>query len=129
MSKRAILTTIWWGWGLLLILLLIALSLQTKLFGPDMTKVWQWFLPNILPAMTMVGFTAYATPAPDVSPPSGLFVMALTVSGIYLLVLTVSVVGTLFASHPLDFVTASSLWLAPLQGFAMAGLSLFFVKK
>ena len=129
MSKRAVLTTLWWGWGILLILLLMALSLQSSLFGDDMSKVWQWFLPNLLPAMTMVGFTAYATPPPETAPPQGLFVMALAVSCIYLGVLTLSLVGTLFASNPLDFVTTSSLWLAPLQGFAIAGLSVFFVKK
>lgn len=129
MSKRAILTTVWWAWGLLLILFLVALSLQTKLFGDDMTKVWHWFLPNVIPAMTMVGFTAYAVPAQNVSPPPGLFAMALAVSCVYLAILTVSVLGTLFSPHPLDFVTTSSLWLAPLQGFAMAGLSLFFVKR
>ena len=129
MSKRAVLTAIWWSWGLLLILLLAALSLQPRLFGEDVPKVWQWFLPNILPAMTMVGFTAYAAPPPSQAPPGAIFAMALAVSCLYLLVLTVSVVGTLFAPHPLDFVTMTSLWLAPLQGFATAGLALFFAKK
>lgn len=55
--------------------------------------------------------------------------MALAVSCVYLAILTVSVIGTLFAAHPLDFLTTSSLWLAPLQGFAVTGLSLFFVRK
>jgi hypothetical protein len=129
MSQRAVLTAVWWTWGLLLILLLAALSLQPRLFGDDTTKVWQWFLPNILPAMTMVGFTAYAAPPRPQSASGGLFGMALAVSCTYLAVLTVSVLGTLFAPHPLEFVTMTSLWLAPLQGFATAGLALFFVKK
>jgi hypothetical protein len=128
-SKRAILTVIWWAWGLLLILLLVVLSLQSRLFGPDVTKVWQWFLPNIVPAMTMVGFTAYAAPSPEGPIGSGLFGMAVAVSCFYLLVLSVSVVGTLFVAQPLEFVTMTSLWLAPLQGFATTGLALFFVKK
>jgi hypothetical protein len=129
MSQRAVLTTVWWSWGLLLILLLILFSMQQRLFGEDVGKVWQWFLPNIVPAMTMVGFTAYAAPALSQDVPGGVFGMALAVSCFYLAILTISVVGTLFAPHPLEFLTGSSLWLAPLQGFATAGLALFFAKK
>jgi hypothetical protein len=122
------LTMVWWGWGLLLFLLLIVLSLQPALFGDDTGKVWQWFLPNLVPAMTMVGFTAYASPTPAEST-ANLFPLALGVSGFYLAVLTLSVAGTLFAPRPLEFLNTSSLWLAPLQGFALAGLGVFFVKK
>ena len=129
MSKRAILTAVWWVWGLLLILLLVTLSLQPRLFGADVPKIWQWFLPNIVPAMTMVGFTAYAAPSPQGQAGGGLFGMAVAVSCFYLLVLSVSVLGTLFVAQPLEFVTMTSLWLAPLQGFATTGLALFFVKK
>ena len=129
MSRRAVLTAIWWIWGVALFLILIALTLQTRLFGDDTQKVWQWFLPNIVPAMTMVGFTAYAAPAPQAQQqPGGLFAMAAGVSCVYLALLTLSVVGTLFSAQPLQFMTGSSLWLAPMQGFAVAGLSVFFVK-
>lgn len=134
MSQRAMLTTLWWAWGLLLILLLIVLSLQPALFGDNIEKIWQWFLPNLVPAMTMVGFTAYASPGtsnPGTSDPGtmNLFPLALGISGFYLAILTLSVAGTLFAPQPLEFVTMSSLWLAPLQGFALAGLGVFFVKR
>lgn len=129
MSKRAILTGLWWVWGLLLILILVVLSLQPRLFGPDVPKIWQWFLPNIVPAMTMVGFTAYAAAPPPDQAGSGVFGMAVAVSCFYLTVLSVSVLGTLFVAQPLEFVTMTSLWLAPLQGFATTGLALFFVKK
>ena len=129
MSQRAMLTTLWWVWGLLLILLLIVLSLQPALFGDDVEKAWQWFLPNLVPAMTMVGFTAYVSPAPADPGTRNLFPLALGVSAFYLAILTLSVVGTLFTPRPLDFLTRSSLWLAPLQGFALAGLGVFFVKR
>jgi hypothetical protein len=127
--KRAVLTALWWVWGLLLFLLLFLFSLQPRFFGEDVGKVWQWFVPNIVPAMTMVGFTAYNAPPPEAPPSPGLFGMALGVSCFYLAILTISILGTLFAPHPLEFLTTSSYWLGPLQGFATAGLALFFVKK
>ena len=129
MSRRAFLTAVWWIWGILLMLLVFLFSMQPHFFGEDAGKVWQWFLPNIIPAMTMVGFTAYAAPPPSPTAPAGVFAMALAVSCVYLAVLTVAVVGTLFAPHPLDFLATASFILAPLQGFATAGLALFFIKK
>lgn len=129
MSRRATLTAVWWVWGLALMAVLALLSIQPRLFGSDITKIWQWFLPNLIPAMTMVGFTAYAAPPPPQKAGRGPFAMALAVSCFYLAALTSSVLGTLFVPQPLEFVTMTSLWLAPLQGFATAGLALFFVKK
>lgn len=129
MSQKAVLTIVWWVWGLVLILFLIVLSLQPALFGGDTEKVWQWFLPNLIPAMTMVGFTAYTAPAPAQETSMNLFPLAVGVSAIYLAVLTLSVAGTLFTADPLAFLAMSNLWLAPLQGFALAGLGVFFVRK
>ena len=128
MSKRAILTTVWWVWGMLLFLLLIGLTSIPELFGADAGRAWQWFLPNIVPAMTMVGAAAYAAPAPAEAP-EGMFWMALGTSVFYLLVLTGTILTTLFAIRPLGALDGSGIWLGPLQGFATSALALHFVKR
>lgn len=134
MSRRSILTTIWLLWAALLFLLMIMLTMQSALFGADAQKAWQWFLPNLVPVLTLVGASAYASPAAPVAaanppPPAGTFLLAVGSSVFYLLLLTGSLVSTLFSKAPLEALATSGLWLGPLQGIATSGLALYFVKK
>lgn len=125
------LTVLWWGWGLLLFLLLVALSSQSAIFGDDASVAWQWFLPNVTPSMGLVGAAAYARrKAADVDPAviRPLFLLALIVSAVYLVLLTVSLVGVFFSAQPLAWLGKSNLWLGPLQGLAASALAVFFAK-
>ena len=125
------LTGLWWGWGLLLFLLLVALSSQSAIFGDDASAAWQWFLPNITPSMGLVGAASYARrKTADVEPAviKPLFLMAAIVSAVYLLLLTVSLLGVFFSTDPLAWLGKSSLWLGPLQGLAASALAVFFAK-
>lgn len=125
------LTVLWWGWGLLLFLLLVALSSQSAIFGDDASAAWQWFLPNVTPSMGLVGAAAYARrKAADVDPAviRPLFLLALIVSAVYLVLLTVSLVGVFFSAQPLAWLGKSNLWLGPLQGLAASALAVFFAK-
>ena len=132
MNTRLKLTYLWYGWGLLLFVLLIALSMQPRLFGSGVTEAWQWFLPNIMPVLTLVGAGSYAAPA-STRPASGgrsrLVGMAFAVSLLYLATLSVSVIGVLVTPDPLAFLRTSNLWLGPLQGLATSVLGLFFIRK
>jgi hypothetical protein len=104
--------------------------MQPKLFGDDTEKVWQWFLPNILPTLTMVGVAAYAGRQRVGRLPLTVFIFAIATSLLYLFVLTATmIVGSLFEAQPLEFMRRSSLWLAPLQAFASSSLAYYFVKK
>lgn len=125
------LTVLWWGWGLLLFLLLVALSSQSAIFGDDASAAWQWFLPNVTPSMGLVGAAAYARrKAADVDPAviRPLFLLALIVSAVYLVLLTISLVGVFFSAQPLAWLGKSNLWLGPLQGLAASALAVFFAK-
>lgn len=130
MTRRGVLTAVWFTWGAGLFLLMIALTAQPALFGSDAQKAWNWFLPNIAPVLTMVGAGAYAA-QPTASPAThaGAFALALGASIFYLTVLTGSIAATLFTPAPLTSLNNSGLWLGPLQGFATSGLALFFVKR
>lgn len=132
MSKRGVLTTVWFIWGGILLVLFIVLTLAPTLFGSDTQKAWQWFLPNLIPVLTLVGAGAYAAPpptAPSAGSSSGSFPLALGSSVFYLLLLTGSLLSTLFSTTPLETLTMSSLWLGPVQGIATSGLALYFVKR
>lgn len=125
------LTGLWWGWGLLLFLLLVALSSQSAIFGDEVSSAWQWFLPNITPSMGLVGAAAYArrkTADVDLAVIKPLFLMAVIVSAVYLLLLTVSLIGVFFSANPLGWLGKSNLWLGPLQGLAASALAVFFAK-
>jgi hypothetical protein len=126
-----ILTNLWWGWGVMLLLALVALSSQAAIFGDQAEAAWQWFLPNILPTLGLVGAAAYSRRSETDVDPSAirpLFLIALAVSVTYLLLLSLSVVGVLFSSDPIAWLNKSALWLGPLQGLAASGLGVFFTK-
>jgi len=130
-SFKLILTMLWWGWGLLLLLLLAALSSQSAIFGDKAADAWQWFLPNLTPTLLLVGAAAYAKKVPDqvdLTVMKPLFLIALVVSATYLLLLTISLIGVLFTTDPLAWLSKSNLWLGPLQGLAASALGVFFVK-
>ena len=125
------LTAVWWIWGVLLILMLALLSAQDKLFGEKVGEAWQWFLPNIMPTLMLVGAASYAKQkAPSVNQDmvGPIFLITLSVSIIYLLLLTISVVGALFAQPPLAWLIKTNYWLGPVQGLAASALGVFFTK-
>ena len=125
------LTILWWGWGLLLFILLVALSSQSAIFGDQTSAAWQWFLPNVTPSMGLVGAATYAQrKTADIEPTviRPLFLMAVIVSAVYLMLLTVALLGVFFSAQPLDWLGKSNLWLGPLQGLAASALAIFFTK-
>jgi len=130
MTKQMKLTALWWIWGTVLIFMLVFLSMQPALFGEDTAKVWQWFLPNIIPTMTMVGASAYASQQTLVpqSNEAG-FLIVVVASAIYLSLLTLSVISTPFVAQPLQALQQANLWLGPVQGLAASGLAIYFIKR
>jgi hypothetical protein len=129
---KIILTAVWWVWGLLLFLLLIALSQRSALFGDSVSAVWEWFLPHVLPTLSLVGVTAYATP-PDkaqAEAPSPMpFFLALAASCVHLAALSLALLGTQSSVAPLEHLRTANLWLAPLQALATSSLAVFFIRR
>lgn len=127
---RLILTGLWWAWGLLLIVVMIGLSRNPALFA-DPKAAWDWFLPNLLPTLTLVGASAYAgglNPAKLQAGEGLFFTLCLLVSAIYLGALSVSILGTQTSSAPLDSLRGANTYLGPLQGLVTSLLGFFFVK-
>lgn len=131
MSRPLVLTGLWWGWGLLLIVLMILMVNNASLFGGDSKAAWDWFVPNIVPTLTLVGAAAYRgnAPASDGEKPVLLFVLTLVVSALYLAILTYTLASTLYSVTPLKSLQSASLYLGVLQGMVTSFLGLFFIKK
>lgn len=127
---KLILTALWWVWGLLLFALLIALS-KNPLFGSQLRTAWEWFVPNLVPTMSMVGATAYASRSgkavggPVLTPA---FVICLVASVAHLGALTLALLATQSSTTPLGDLRNANLWLGPLQALAVSSLSVFFLK-
>ena len=128
--KKLTLTGLWWIWGILLFVLLIPISQNPVLFD-DPRPAWDWFLPNILPTMTLVGAGAYAgrhARAPRRSGIDFLFYLTLIMSTVYLAVLAHAILKTQTSTTPLAMLQTSNIWLGPMQALATSLLGLFFIK-
>jgi hypothetical protein len=131
--QRFQLGMLWWIWGGLLLLLMVVLSYQPILFGEDVSAVWEWFIPNLIPTLTLVS----AVVAFDELPAGGakvahrkyFFWIAVIASVLYLLLLTVAVLSVLFVTEPLAFVHKANYWLGPVQGLSASTTGVFFTKQ
>lgn len=124
------LALIWFAGAALLFLLVFGLSLNS----PSAGAVWAWFLPTVMPNLSLiVGVWVADTRAgsmPD--QPTDPFMYRLTagLSAFYLLLITV-----LFLLHPYSvlgltgWLQASQLWLSAVQGLASLAMGAFYVQR
>ncbi|MBV8685985.1 MAG: hypothetical protein JOZ90_15250 [Alphaproteobacteria bacterium] len=127
-NAKLLLTYLWWGWGLLLFAPLIFFTVNeaTSAFA---TAAWSWFLPDILPVLTLVGAAAYKDGGRDSAAAESagpLLPATIGISAVYLLVLTLCVLLLFLRVPPVAAVQPTNLFLAPLQGAATTFLGLFF---
>ncbi len=113
----------------LLFLLLIAQSLL-QIYGGQNAKVWGWFLPTVLPTLTLiVSAVAYSAKQGATTDTVDIFAYRLSqaLSAFYLLMVAIVPLGKPFTgAPPIDLMTTSSLWLAPLQGLVGIAMGIFF---
>ncbi|MDV3458645.1 hypothetical protein RZN05_16725 [Sphingomonas sp. HF-S4] len=133
MKSTSILTLVWWIWGVLLILLLVLMS-NLPLFGADVRAAWEWFTPNLFPIMALVGGIQYQTKKKEgaegggAAPRKPSWPVALVLSVLYLLLLTIALLSALTSAHPLDTLRTSNLWLGPLLALNTAALGVLFAQ-
>jgi hypothetical protein len=128
------LALIWFIGGGLAFVLVIALSL-TGAFGGQTPKAWSWFLPNIVPTLSLIIGTlvhdSARTPPEGTTVDGTLLRISLGLSVFYLVLLF----GTLLARppvtnlSPIEAMQMSSLWMIPLQGLVGGCLAAFFVSR
>lgn len=118
-------------------LLLVAQSLLGR-YEPATQEVWGWFLPTVMPTLSLiVGVLVADRRAADgkprgkeaAMPVDGLFFrLGAGMSVLYLLLVALSILvqPLLPGTSPLELMRRSNLWLGPLQGLTVAVLGVFF---
>ena len=127
------LAQLWFGMAGLIFLLVWFRGLHAP--GADGAGLWSWFLPTVVPTLSLiVGVLVAQARAPAraagrVDP--FLYRLALGMSAFYLLLLAlVLLLRPFFLERPLgDYLAATQVWLAPLQGLVSAALGAFYVKR
>ena len=128
------LALVWFIGGGVAFVLVIVMSLSGG-FGGQTPRVWSWFLPTIVPTLSLIIGTlvhdSARTPPEGTTVDGTLLHLSLGLSGFYLLlVLGALLVRTPVTNlSPLEVMQMSSLWLIPLQGLVGGCLAAFFVSR
>ena len=130
---RKKLALVWFLFGGFLVLLVIGQSLAGK-FGEHLRDVWRWFLPTLLPTLSLIVSvivvdlgTGVARTAKQVD--RFLYRLALWFSVVYLFIVAATFLLQPILGIPnLELIKVTDLWLGPLQGLLAGVLGVFFVK-
>lgn len=124
------LALIWFAGAAILFLFVFGLSLNS----PSASTVWAWFLPTVMPNLSLiVGVWVADTRAgnlPDAPTDPFMFALAAGLSGFYLLL-----IAGLFLLHPFSaqgltgWLQSSQIWLAAMQGLASLAMGAFYVQR
>lgn len=126
---RARLLALWSLSGLLLICLMIARTIGNK-FGHLTNDAWSWFLPTILPTLSLMISVSIAQQADDLQSSTFLYRLAFLLSVFYLVLVLFTILNPVEDQfqNPLELMKLSNLWLGPVQGLVAATLGVFFVR-
>lgn len=126
LRARLILSAIWWSWGLALFVILAVLSSNEGTLDP--AKAWGWFLPNMIPALTLMGAVALNQPGEAVRPTNRMpiLLIALGTTIAYLSLMTIAVFAPFSTTDPIGHMLQSNLYLTPLQALTLSTVGIFF---
>lgn len=134
-TARQRLALLWLGGAGISALVLIAMSIRA-LEGRQVA-VWGWFLPTVLPTLTLILSTFAMTVRGSL--PKALrnrrrvdpfiFRLAFGISVFYLVLVLFAIAGWQLTSYedPVDALSLANLWLGPLQGIAASTIGWFFL--
>jgi len=138
-STSRMISVLWFFWGGALLVVFVAMTLFLPLFGDDARPAWEWFIPNLFPPLGLVlgvSFVQRGTEKAEGSDEGatavarkGLISAGWVVAGLsvlYLLLLSLSVLGCLFSPEPVASLRTANLWLGPLLALATATLGTRF---
>ena len=130
-AARTTLSYVWFiGAGILFFVLVIQ-SLLGK-FDTDTQQVWSWFVPCVLPTLSLIisVLGAGALGAGDPRPlRHGFFALTVGLSAMYLLVLATTIAVASFRSPTVAILSISNSYLSPLQGVVVAAIGFIFISK
>jgi hypothetical protein len=124
---------LWFSTAAILFLLVILQTIFGK-YGANAKDAWGWLLSQIMPTLSLI-IGVLVIDALDKGPTTNgadrfLFRLTFGLSVFYLLMVLLPIIIQPFTElGPLELLTQSTLWLAPLQGLVSASLAAFFVKR
>ena len=127
---RKKLAVVWLLLGGFLMLLVITQSLMGK-FGEDLRDVWSWFLPALLPTLSLIVSALVVDLSTGVGRASRkvdrfLYRLALWLSVVYLLIVAAPLlIQPILAVPNLELIKKTDLWLGPVQGLLGVVLGVF----
>lgn len=128
-TARSRLTTIWLTGGGLMFAILVVQSIMGK-YGGQMQQAWSWFIPTILPTLSLmlgvIGASALGKKDPRYVR-KDFYNIARWLSIAYLTVLAMTILLEPFSpmGH-IQLFAASNYWLTPLQGLVVGVIGVLF---
>jgi hypothetical protein len=127
------LAALWFAAGGALFLILVLQTVFGK-YGDQATEVWGWFLPSLLPTLSLVlGVLVMDAQGKAIAGRETnrfLFNLTFALSATYLLLLSLTIFIQPFVSvEPFGLMKQSRLWLGPFQGLVSGSLGAFFVRR
>ena len=112
---------------------------QVGIYDSDTAAVWSWFLPTVMPTLSLIvgalvaDYRKVPAGASNVAKSAAgpVFWLGAALSAFYLLLLgtTIATASIQVEAAPLGLMQRSNLWLGPLQGLCVAALGFFFQSK
>lgn len=126
------LAVLWLVGGGLLMLLLIGQTFG-GLHAERVQDAWAWFLPTVMPTLSLIVGSLAADYVGDERKPrrldGRLVQLATGLSLVYLGLVLVSILAAALLAHrrpPVELLQRSSLWLGPIQGLVAASLGVIY---
>jgi hypothetical protein len=132
---RKRIATLWLTFAGIAFSVMIAQSMLGA-FGTKSTQAWGWFLANTMPTISVVvsNLVVDARASTKIRETESVdrFYYNLTMlsSVLYLLTIMITLLGWRItqATDPIEVMSLSSIWIAPLQGIVASIISIFFKK-
>ena len=125
-TQRALLMI--WGVGFSVCLLVMLMMTAAGTFGAGVHEAWSWFMPTLLPTVSMTLSSAIAPAEGKGGRVGPRFVarLAKSVSIFYLALVVITLLAwPLTNEGPLKWFQTSGLWMGPIQGVVGAVLAVF----
>jgi hypothetical protein len=126
-----------WLIGAGLLFMILVMQSLLHVYGDLTQEAWAWFLPTVLPTLSMIisvlTYTALDPVAGDSQVRRSFVSIALWLSSVYLLTVMLTIMIQPYASRnaaeAVGLMRTSNLWLGPFQGLVASALGTLFASK
>lgn len=119
-----------WFVGSGFIFLVVLLQVFLGHYGERINEAFGWFFPTVTPTLSLIISVLVVERRQRTRVASRfLFILSLTLSSVYLLIVSLTILLQPFASiPPLELMQKSNIWLGPFQTLVVASVGAFFSK-